>query len=129
MSRLERQFPRYALAADVELRPHGTGTARRGRTANLSRGGLCAMLDAPIPSGRTVDVQISLVFAEGSFSEPLVLPARVVWCTQLADDHQVGLSFLGLHAGQREYLELFLRFLQEGKRTDAEPGSGDPFEG
>src|SRR5262245_53960156 len=93
MSRHERQFPRYALAAEIEIRPHGAGTARRGRTSNLSRGGLCALIDAAIPTGRTVDVQIALVFAEGSFSEPLVLGARVVWCTQLGAAYQVGVSF------------------------------------
>lgn len=112
MSRPQREFPRFALEAAVEIRPHGAGPARRGRTRNLSRGGLCALVDAPIPSGRTVDVELALVFAEGNVSEPLALPARVVWCTNLGDSHQVGLAFQALAAGQREYLELFLRFLE-----------------
>jgi hypothetical protein len=130
MSRPERQFPRFALAAEVEIRPHGGGTARRGRTSNLSRGGICALVDAAIPSGRTVDVKISLVFAEGGFSEPLTLAARVVWCTHLGDDHQVGLSFQSVLPGQREYLELFLRFLEDGaqaRRAAGETGDDDPF--
>jgi hypothetical protein len=114
MSRPERQFPRYALEAAVEIRPHGAGSLRVGRTSNVSRGGLCAVVDTAIPVGRTVDVEIALVFAEGSFSEPLAIPARVVWCTDLGDGHQVGLAFQGLVAGQREYLELFLRYLAEG---------------
>ncbi len=129
MSRPERQFPRYAVASEVEIRPHGGGTARRGRTSNLSRGGLAALIDAAIPSGRTVDVEIALVFAEGSFSEPLVLPARVVWCTDLGSDHQVGLSFQGLAVGQREYLDLFLRFLEDGAAVSrpAAKTDDDPF--
>ena len=116
MSRPQREFPRYALEAAVEIRPRGAGPARRGRTRNLSRGGLCAELDAVIPVGRTVDVELTLVFAEGNTSEPLALPARVVWCTDLGDGHQVGLAFQALTGGQREYLELFLRFL-EGERS------------
>ena len=129
MSRPEREFPRYALEAAVEIRPHGAGTMRSGRTSNLSRGGLCAVVDAAIPVGRTVDAQIALVFSEGSVSEPLALPARVVWCTDLGNGHQVGLAFQGLVAGQREYLELFLRFLDEGAtaRRSAVPGRTDPF--
>jgi PilZ domain len=130
MSRPERQFPRYALEAAVEIRPHGGGSARRGRTSNVSRGGLCAVIDAAVPVGRIVEVEVALVFAEGTFSEPLALPARTVWCTDLGGEgHQIGLSFQGLLAGQREYLELFLRFLDEGaaqRRTHADR-EDDPF--
>jgi hypothetical protein len=129
MSRPERQFPRYAVAAAVEIRPHGGGPTRRGRTSNLSRGGICALVDAVVATGRTVDVQLALVFDEGGTSEPLVLPARVVWCTDLGDGHQVGLAFQGLVAGQREYLELFLRYLEDGAvaRRAAGGGDDDPF--
>ena len=130
MSRPQREFPRHALEAAVEIRPHGGGSSRRGRTANMSRGGLCATVDAAIAVGRTVDVEIALVFDEGGTSEPLALPARVVWCTDLGDGHQVGLSFHVLSAGQREYLELFMRFLDDGRarRPAANGGNGgEPF--
>jgi hypothetical protein len=130
MSRPERQFPRYALEAAVEIRPHGAGPVRRGRTSNLSRGGLCAVVDAAIAAGRTVDVELALIFDEGNVSEAIALPARIVWCTDLGDGHQVGLSFAALSSGQREYLEMFLRFLEEGAATKraANGRSGDPFD-
>jgi PilZ domain len=128
MSRPERQFPRYALEAQVSIQPHGGGGARCGRTSNLSRGGLCATVDAAVAPGRTVDVELALVFAEGNASEPLILPARVVWCTDLGDGHQVGVSFQVLTAGQREYLELFLRYLDDGRARRPPPlPSDDPF--
>ena len=130
MSRPERQFPRYALEAAVEVRPHGAGSVRRGRTSNLSRGGLCAVVDAAIAVGRTVDVELALIFDEGNVSEAIALPARIAWCTDLGDGHQVGLSFAAMSAGQREYLEMFLRFLEEGAASKrvANGRSGDPFD-
>jgi hypothetical protein len=129
MSRPERQSLRYALEAAVEIRPHGAGPARRGRTSNLSRGGLCALVDAAIAAGRTVDVELALIFPEGDLSEAIALPARVVWCTDLGNGHQVGLAFHALGAGQREYLEMFLRFLEEGAATKRPArAGGDPFD-
>jgi hypothetical protein len=114
VSRPERQFPRYAHAAEVTIRGGGD-VSSRGRTSNLSKGGLCATVGAPFSVGTVVDTELALVFGEDSYSEPIALPARVVWCTNLGGDWQVGLSFRGLPADQLRYLELFLRFLAEGK--------------
>ena len=125
----DRQFPRFAIEAELVIVTRG-GSSHRGRTSNLSRGGMCAFVDEPVASGQTVDIEISLVFAEGHTSESLTLPARVVWCTALGASHQIGVSFLALLAGQREYLELFLRFLAEGAqqlRPDAAAVDDDPF--
>jgi c-di-GMP-binding flagellar brake protein YcgR len=127
----DRQFPRYAIEAELVIQPRTDARPRRGRTSNLSRGGLCALIDDPIAMGAMVDIQIALVFAEGHTSESLTLPARVAWCTALGASHQVGVSFQSLLAGQREYLELFLRFLAEGAQHRAvEPViDDDPFNG
>lgn len=134
VSRPERQFPRYAHAAEVTIRGGGD-VSSRGRTSNLSKGGLCATVGAPFSVGAVVDTELALVFGEDSFSEPLALPARVVWCTNLGGGWQVGLSFRGLPADQLRYLDLFLRFLAEGKaeskraataREEAEDDDDDP---
>jgi hypothetical protein len=84
-----------------------------GRTQNLSRGGLCAEIVEAIPNGADIEVDIQLVFDEVE-SEPLRLPARVVWCTTLDEAFQVGLSFQKLTAEQQEYLSLFLKYLDDG---------------
>jgi len=118
MSRVERQFPRYAVEAEINLRAPGRH-ALRGRTANVSRGGVCVSIGAPFTVGETVDVELQLVFDEDSFSEPLALPARVVWCTDMGDVWQLGMGFRSLSAEQGRYVDLFLRYLHEGQARRA----------
>jgi len=123
-----RQSPRFAVELAVELR-RGATTAARGRTSNVSRGGLCAVVDAAIERGATVELEMALVFDEASFSEPLAVAARVVWVTQLGpQQHQVGVAFLSVPAAQRTYLDMFMRYLEEGAAAGDGPAEDDPFE-
>lgn len=124
MSGSARQFPRFALEATVELT--ASGFMAKGRTSNVSRGGLAATVDRGVSPGELVTVRMALVFDEDTFSEPLDLPARVVWCTQLSDVYQLGTAFLPLSADQRTYLEMFLRYLDEGALRSRERSSGEP---
>lgn len=113
MSENARQHPRFATEAAVEVSFDGTTVS--GRSTNISRGGLCAVIDADIPAGQRVTVGMALVFAEDTFSESLELPARVVWCTPFADNkHQLGTSFLPLDEEQQSFLAMFLRYLEQG---------------
>jgi hypothetical protein len=113
----KRQFPRFALEAAVTL--SGTGWSVSGRTQNLSRGGLCAMVKQSIPTGGRVDIELALVFENDSLSEPLALGGRVVWCTSLEAGYQVGLSFLPVPPDAQKFLDVFLRFLADGKQAAA----------
>jgi hypothetical protein len=124
MTHVKRQYPRYAIEAAIDfVTPAGT---TRGRTKNVSRGGLAANVERPLPPGLKVVVRMSLVFDEDTLSEPLVLPARVVWCTPLADVFQLGTTFLPMTGEQRSYLAMFLRYLKEGLQLQAEEaGYGD----
>jgi hypothetical protein len=118
-----RQHPRYAVEASVELRSsHGMMV---GRTRNVSRGGLCAELSAPLAAGDRVAVSLALVFDGGTLSERLSLPARIVWCTALGEHHQVGVQFLPLSDDQRAYLDMFLRYLKEGQAALAAAAAPD----
>lgn len=118
MTQSTRQYPRYAIEAAIEFVTPAGGT--RGRSKNVSRGGLAANVERPLPPGLRVDVRMSLVFDEGTFSEPLVLPARVVWCTPLGHTFQVGTAFLPMTTDQRSYLAMFLRYLKEGMQIRAQ---------
>ena len=95
--------------------------AVEGRTHNVSRGGLCANLADPIPVGADIEVDLILVFDDEAHSEPLRLPARVVWCTPVDDANQVGVVFRALDVERAEYLGLFLRYLDDGSRREKTP--------
>ena len=112
MTRAEREHPRFAHEAVVTIR--AGKTAHEGRTLNVSRGGMCADLPAAVPVGTDIDLALSLVF-DTAQSEPLRLPARVVWCTMVDDRYQVGIAFRPLTAELAEYLGLFLRYLNDAQ--------------
>jgi hypothetical protein len=116
----QREHVRYAHEAAVSF--HVGDQVYEGRTKNLSRGGLCADLADRLPNGSDVDVSIVLVFADGVQSEALRLPARVAWCTDVDDAHQVGIAFRPLDAERTEYLSVFLRYLDDRRAEKAPRG-------
>jgi hypothetical protein len=69
--------------------------------------------------GVALEVSVALVFPSAGVSEPLTLPARVVWCVGYQHGEQVGVSFLPLDAPTTTYLDMFIRFLSD--RGDDEP--------
>ena len=122
----QRQFPRYAVEATVTLRHDGNEVV--GRTSNLSRGGLCAMVPTAVPVGIAVQMGVALIFDDDNLSESLDLYGRVVWCTAVEDRFQVGLSFAPVKPETIKYLELFLKYLAEGRRLGMVAANGDdPF--
>ena len=122
MSSEARSHPRYALEVDAEVRTASGNLP--ARTRDVSRGGLALTLPEALPLGTEVVLNLALVFDEETFSEPLLLRARVVWCTRIADRHQIGTTFVSMTNEQRAYLDMFMRYLTEGKRrAAAEAGS------
>jgi hypothetical protein len=113
----EREHPRYAHEAAVTVR--WGGKAFEGRTRNVSRGGLCADISDAVKVGADVIVDLVLVFDDDAQSEPLKLPARVVWCTPVDEAFQVGVSFKPLDARLTQYLTLFLRYLDDSRGDHA----------
>jgi hypothetical protein len=113
VSQSEREYPRYAHEAAITL--HVKGKKLEGHTRNVSRGGLCADLSEALPGGIDVEVDLVLVFEDDVQSEALRLPARVAWCTNVNNNHQVGLSFKPMTAEMADYLSLFLRYLDDSR--------------
>ncbi|MDQ3364194.1 MAG: PilZ domain-containing protein [Myxococcota bacterium] len=90
------------------------GTSYEGRTNNVSRGGLCAVMADPITIGADIGVDLRLVFAEQHHSDALRLPARVAWCTAVDEAFQIGIAFKPLDAELGKFLTTFLRYLDDG---------------
>ncbi len=113
-----RQHPRFPIELHSALRLGDEDI--NAPTRDIGRGGICLTLDRPITPGEVVPLELSMALGTGPFSEALEVPARVVWCTRLGADHQLGLAFDDLTNRQIGELEMFLRFLQN-QPTEALP--------
>ena len=119
----QRQHPRYAIELDAEIR---AGELRvLGRTRDISRGGFCMQAAQPIVAGSGCDVTLALVFSENQFSEQLALNASVAWCTPVKGSFQIGVKFEKLAPQQLGYLDLFIKFLDEGAEEEEPAGTDE----
>ena len=125
----DREHPRYAHEAVVTLRV--AGKLHQGRTTNVSRGGFAADMSAKVPVGAEIEVDLQLVFDDDAQSEPLRVPARIVWCTAVEEMFQVGISFKPMAADRAQLLAMFLRYLDDSgpktKQPKAERSVDDQF--
>jgi hypothetical protein len=113
-----REHQRFAVEIDAEITTEaGTFGAV---TKDLSRGGICFVVLAPMAVGTIFNVSISLVLGENMFSEPLVLRGQVIWCTKTDEGYQIGAGFAELTPQARKFLQLFLNFLAEGVNVGQE---------
>ncbi len=113
MSRVDeraRRHPRFHV--DVQAYVH-TGTGRRlgARTRDLSRSGICLITCEGLAPGDILHVELVLLLGGSSESEPLPVRARVVWCTPIAHEFQIGAMFDGMSRQQASFLDMFLRYL------------------
>jgi hypothetical protein len=126
----QRAHPRYAIELDAVLEMEG-GRSVHGRTQDISRGGFCllaAVDTAAVEISTPCSIRLALVFSETEFSEQLTLPGAIAWCTKLKHGTQVGVKFASLDAQSRGYLDLFIKFLEDGREQAEEPeetGPGD----
>lgn len=119
---VNRAHQRFAVEIDAEITTEaGTFGAV---TRDLSRGGICFLVLAPMAIGTRFGVSLSLVLGENMFSEPLTLMGQVVWCTKTGEGYQIGASFTEVTPQARKYLLMFLNFLAEGVNMGGESPSG-----
>jgi Tfp pilus assembly protein PilZ len=127
----KRVFPRFACALAVEL-VTPDGGIHSGVSRNLSRGGICLETVDAVSGGEEVVVRVTLVFADARSSEPLELPAQVVWCTSFGSSYQIGTQFRRLSEDRATYLDMFLRYLEQAAAAaddgnDQDEDDDDPF--
>lgn len=122
----QRAYPRFALQVSATLKT-ADGRTISGNSRNMSEGGLCLETSEGLEIGTDVEVSITLVFDEDSASEPLALPARVVWSTPFADSFQIGTQFRPLSQQQKTYLGMFLRYQEQPALDEPDDSDDDPF--
>ena len=128
---IPRRHRRYAVDVEATL---GIGGIRvRARTRDISRTGICLISTEPVVPGTLAPLELVLAFGEDSYSEPLSLSARIVWCTELGGSFQVGAMFDDVTDQQDGFLEMFLQYLGDSLSPDGDHGDGgggfddDPF--
>lgn len=92
-----RRHRRFAAAVDLEVEVEMYGFERdstpfyaTGRTVNISRGGVCAALDAPVAIG-----SICKVFFRDADArvEPAQVQGKVLRCEELDDAFRIAVAF------------------------------------
>ena len=109
---IDRRDHRYEveLAAEVEA----AGEPVLAATRNLSKGGVCLDVERPLPEGATLGVSLFLTLEgiEQADHDALVVPAKVIWCSERDDGgYTAGLQFGTLSSSQVSAVEAFLQSL------------------
>ncbi|MFQ5963576.1 MAG: PilZ domain-containing protein [Candidatus Scalinduaceae bacterium] len=85
-----------------------------GNAVNISEGGMCVIVDNPIPVGHMINLDLFLPNSSvDDVKEPLdqvKLEGIVVWSkhSELLDKHEVGIKFTDQHLYNREKVKTFI---------------------
>jgi hypothetical protein len=116
-----RLYPRFNV--DVQVAVSSDDAQVVAHTRDISRSGLCLISAQELAREKEIRLEIVLTFGEGGLSEPLHLAGRVVWCTKLFGQFQIGVMFVKIDEEQARNLHMFIGFL------DGSINSGELFEG
>jgi len=105
-----RKHKRFSVDVDATVRTEN-GTQVSARTRDVSQTGICLIGDQSVSAGENLIVDLVLAFANDSYSEPLRLSARVVWCTPIGGHFQIGAMFDEVSEEKDTFLEMLLQFL------------------
>ena len=105
-----RRHPRFHVDVQANVRTVD-GRKLAARTRDLSRSGICLIATEDLGSGVNLGIELVLLLGPTSSSEPLLLRARVVWCTAIGGAYQIGAMFDGISAKEAAFLDMFLRYL------------------
>jgi hypothetical protein len=127
-----RQAPRYPV--DLQVTVSARDRQLSARTRDLSRTGLCLVMNHQIPLEARIQIRLVLTFAAGGYSEPLLLTGRVVWCTALFGAFQIGVMFVDLDRERARHLQMLVAILDgspadpaDEEDTDRHGDPDDPF--
>ncbi|MDZ4694649.1 MAG: PilZ domain-containing protein [Deltaproteobacteria bacterium] len=105
-----RRARRFTVDVEASVKT-SFGSVVRSRTRDVSQTGICLISQDAVPVQDLLDIDLVLAFGNNSYSEPLSLKSRAVWCTPIAEVFQIGAMFEGVTDEQDNFLEMFLQFL------------------
>ncbi len=85
-----------------------------GSAINISEGGMCVIIDNPLPTGHKIDLDLLLPNSPNddkqNSSNPSKLEGVVVWTkySELLDKHEVGIKFTDTHVYSKKTLKSFI---------------------
>lgn len=106
-----RKHPRFTVQIEARLLLEPKHI--RAATKDMSHGGICLIAPIKVDPGSELRLSLSLVLGTNAFSESLELSGRVIWCTEMEGEYQIGILFTGMTSEKNGYLDMFLRFLQQ----------------
>jgi hypothetical protein len=116
-----RLHPRFNV--DLQVSVSSDNALVSAHTRDISRSGLCLISATEIAKEKEIRIELVLKFGEGGVSEPLVVLGRIVWCTKLFGQYQIGVMFVNVDDEQARNLHMFIGFL------DGSLNAGELFDG
>jgi c-di-GMP-binding flagellar brake protein YcgR len=131
-----RQHPRFNV--DIQVSVSSDNQKVLAHTRDISRSGLCLISKQALPRDKEIAIELVLTFGQDGLSEPLHIRGKVVWCTKLFGQHQIGVMFAKVEGEQARNLDMFIGFLDgslnagelfsgEDDSTDRPSDPDDPF--
>jgi hypothetical protein len=117
-----RRHPRFSV--DIQVSVSADNQSVSARTRDISRSGVCLVSTQGLAREKEIGLELVLTFGEGGLSEPLLMRGKVVWCTALFGQFQMGVKFLEADHEQMRNLDMFLGFL-DGSLNASELFAGD----
>jgi len=117
-----RAHPRFSV--DIQVGVTSDSASVSARTRDISRSGLCLVSTVEIAREKVIAIELVLTFGQGGTSEPLHLKGKVVWCTKLFGQYQIGVMFVKVDEEEGRNLDMFIGFL-DGSLSASELFPGD----
>ncbi len=114
MEAQEKERQRQEVGVQIHTRVIAGEATLDVLTRDMTKKGICLLSQQELAPGALVKVALSLILAKNSYSEPLELTGKVLWCTGLSSGmFQIGVSYTGMDHQKIGYLDMFLRLLQK----------------
>lgn len=106
----KRPAKKFVCDLEVVLEEPGRSSIT-GRMHDLSGSGISVVADRPVALRTEVNLGLRLLL-DWAESDTLQLSGRVMWCTPVGDNFQIGVLFNQMPVSRWQNLDVLLRFLR-----------------